>query len=114
MDPAREHASFVAFSHAARLAFGYVWRRADFPWMGVWEENRARPSAPWNLRALTRGMEFGVSPFPESRREMIERGPLFGTPTFRWIPARGRVAVEYWVILQTAGAPPEQLDWPAR
>jgi hypothetical protein len=114
MDPAREHASFVAFSHAARLAFGYVWRRADFPWMGVWEENRARPSAPWNLRALTRGMEFGVSPFPESRREMLERGPLFGTPTFRWIPARGRVAVEYWVILLTADVTPEQLDWPAR
>jgi hypothetical protein len=59
-------------------------------------------------------MEFGVSPFPESRRQMIERGPLFGTPTFRWIPARGRVAVEYWVILRTADAPPEQLDWPAR
>ena len=30
---------------------------------------------------VTRGMEFGVSPFPETRRQMIERGPLFGTPT---------------------------------
>ena len=31
---------------------------------------------------------------------MIERGPLFGTPTFRWIPAAATVEVEYW------GAPP--------
>ncbi len=114
MDRTREHAYFIAFSPTSRLAFGYIWRRADFPWMGIWEENGARPSAPWNGRTVTRGMEFGVSPFPETRREMIERGPLFGTPTFRWIPAHGHVAVEYWVILRTAAAAPEHLDWPAR
>jgi hypothetical protein len=114
MDRTREHAYFIAFSPTSRLAFGYIWRRADFPWMGIWEEHRARFSAPWSGRTITRGMEFGVSPFPETRREMIERGPLFGTPTFRWIPAHGHVAVEYWVILRTADATPEQLDWPAR
>ena len=112
MDPGREHGFFVAFSPAARLAFGYVWRRADFPWMGVWEENRARPSAPWNRQTVTRGMEFGVSPFPETRRQMIERGPLFGTPTFRWIPAGGRVSVEYWAILRNSASIPETLQWP--
>ena len=112
MDPAREHGFFVAFSPASRLSFGYVWRRADFPWMGIWEENRARPSAPWNRETVTRGMEFGVSPFPETRRQMIERGPLFGTPTFRWIPAGGRVSVEYWAILLSGAAIPETLEWP--
>jgi hypothetical protein len=45
-------------------------------------------------------MEFGVSPFPESRRAMIERGTLFGTPGFRWIPGRTRVDVEYRVVLE--------------
>lgn len=112
MDPLREHAYFVAFSPAARLAFGYVWRRADFPWMGIWEENHARPAAPWNGRTLTCGLEFGVSPFPETRREMVERGPLFGVPTFRWIPARRTVDVEYWAVLQPADALPDRLDWP--
>ena len=34
LDPAIEQASFVAFSPGANLAFGYVWRRADFPWAG--------------------------------------------------------------------------------
>jgi hypothetical protein len=113
MDAAREHAYFVAFSPTARLAFGYVWRRADFPWMGIWEENHARPGTPWLQRALTSGLEFGVSPFPETRRQMLERGRLFDTPTFRWIPAQQHVDVEYWAILQSADAIPERLDWPS-
>jgi hypothetical protein len=107
-----EHAFFVAFSPRSRLAFGYVWRRADFPWLGIWEENASRPQPPWNGQTLTRGMEFGVSPFPETRREMIERRRLFDTPTFRWIPAAGRVSVEYWILASTAGAVPETLAWP--
>ena len=58
-------------------------------------------------------MEFGVSPLPESRRAMIDRGTLFGVPTYRWIPARGGVDVEYWAVLQNANVVPESLDWPA-
>lgn len=105
MDPSREHAHFVAFSPRAQLAFGYVWRRADFPWMGIWEENLSRKNAPWNGAEITRGMEFGVSPIPETRRQMIERGSLFDTPGFRWIPAKTRVDVEYWAFVQHADAP---------
>ena len=48
--------------------------------MGIWEENHSRAAPPWNSETLTRGMEFGVSPFPESRRKMIDRGRLFGVP----------------------------------
>lgn len=112
LDPQREHAFFVAFSRASRLAFGYVWRTSDFPWLGIWEENHSRAYAPWNGRELTRGMEFGVSPFPESRRQMLERGRLFDTPTYRWIPARTRVEVEYWAVLRGDTAVPEALEWP--
>ena len=113
VDSAREHGFFVAFSPAARLAFGYVWRRRDFPWLGIWEENLSRSHAPWNSRTITRGMEFGVSPFPESRRAMVERARLFDTPTFRWIPAGAKVSVEYWCVSAAAEAVPEMLEWPA-
>ena len=44
--------------------------------MGIWEENRSRLQPPWNGRTITRGMEFGVSPMPETRRAMIERARL--------------------------------------
>jgi hypothetical protein len=114
LDPRAEDGFFVAFSPTAQLAFGYVWRRADFPWLGIWEENRSRPQIPWTSSTLTRGMEFGVSPFPESRREMIERNRLFEMPVFRWIPAATRVAVEYWILTQPASVIPETLEWPGQ
>jgi len=112
MDP-RRSAFFVAFSPDAGLAIGYVWKPADFPWMGIWEENASRTQSPWNGRALTRGMEFGVSPFPETRRQMVNRGTLFDAPTFRWLPARGVVSVEYCAIVAAADTVPESLDWPS-
>jgi hypothetical protein len=113
MDPARDDAFFAAFSPASRLAIGYVWKQADFPWLGIWEENHSRRHAPWNGDSLTRGMEFGVSPMPESRRAMIERGKLFGVPAYRWLPAKGRIEVEYWAMTMQADAVPENLEWPA-
>ena len=112
MDPARDHAFFVAFSPASRLAFGYVWKRADFPWMGIWEENHSRIAPPWNGHTLTRGMEFGVSPFPETRRQMVDRRSLFDVPTYRWLPAKRRVEAEYWALTSSADRVPETLDWP--
>jgi hypothetical protein len=112
MDPAIVDAFFVAFCPAMRLAFGYVWRRSDFPWLGIWEENHSRQFAPWNGQALTCGMEFGVSPMPEMRRAMIDRGRLFDVPTYRWIPAKGRVNVEYSALFLEADAVPERLVRP--
>ncbi|MCC6859765.1 MAG: hypothetical protein IT158_14445 [Bryobacterales bacterium] len=108
MDPGREDAFFLAYSPHSKVLFGYVWKRADFPWMGIWEENYSRESPPWNGKALTRGMEFGVSPMPETRRQMIERGSLFGHPTYRWIHARGKLHAEYWAFISAAEHIPEQ------
>jgi hypothetical protein len=112
MDPSHEHAFFVAFSPTVHLAFGYVWKREDFPWLGLWQENRSRAHPPWNGVTLACGMEFGASPMPESRREMIERGRLFDVPTFRWIPAKSRVEVVYWAIAHDADVVPERLTSP--
>jgi len=111
-DAEREDVFFIAFSPRYNLALGYVWKRADFPWLGIWEENCSRQGSPWNSRTVTRGMEFGVSPFPESRIEMIERGRLFGERTFRWLPALGKLSAEYWVVTQHCNTVPETLERP--
>jgi len=95
MDPKREQAFFTAHHQGLKLSFGYSWQRSDFPWLGIWEENRSRKNPPWNGRTITRGMEFGASPMPESRRRMIGRGTLFGVPTYRWLPARSRIEARY-------------------
>jgi hypothetical protein len=98
MNPGREDAFFEAVSGGLR--FGYVWKSADFPWMGIWEENLSRTHAPWNGNTIACGMEFGVSPMPETRRQMIDRGRLFGVPTYRWLPAKGRLSVEYCAFVR--------------
>jgi hypothetical protein len=106
LDPAQDEAYFEAWHPPSELLFGYSWDRADFPWLGRWEENRCRTHAPWNGGEIVCGMEFGVSPMPESRRAMIERGRLFGAPCYRWIPARSTVTVRYRAFARKEKGPP--------
>jgi hypothetical protein len=108
-----EHAYFVAFAPPYRLALGYIWKRSDFPWLGIWEENCSRQAPPWHGRTVTRGMEFGVSPIPETRRQMVERHRLLGAPTYKWISCYGLLKAEYWIASQVADEVPESLEWPA-
>jgi hypothetical protein len=110
MDPRTDQTFFFAFSPKTKVLFGYVWKRADFPWLGIWEENYGREHPPWNRRALTRGMEFGASPVPESRRKMIDRHSMFGVPGYRWLPAKSKAQVEYWAFIASADSIPESLD----
>jgi hypothetical protein len=101
--------SFTAWKPKSHLVFGYKWKLEDFPWISLWEENRSRDNPPWNGITVTRGVEFGVSPFAEGRRNMIERGSLFGVPTFRWLPANATATVEYAAFarrLDQPGLPP--------
>jgi hypothetical protein len=107
MNPFQERAFFVAWSPQYRLAFGYEWKRSDFPWLGIWEENAFRQEPPWNGRTIARGMEFGVSPMPETRRQMVDRGELFGVSSYRWAPARTRISTEYSAHLHLADRCPE-------
>ncbi len=110
MDPHRDRAFFFAFSPKTKVLFGYVWNRSDFPWLGIWDENHNRKQPPWNGKTLTRGMEFGASPIPESRRKMIERNSLFGMPCYRWIPAKTKVTVNYFAFITTADSIPNSLE----
>ena len=114
MDPHRERAFFLAFHPQTKLLFGYIWKRSDFPWLGRWEENHLRTHKPWLGKSLTLGMEFGASPFPESRRQMIERGQLFGVPGYRWLPAMKSATVEYCAFAVTRQSIPDNVEWDGR
>ena len=93
---------FTAFCPKRNLRFGYRWNPRDFPWLALWEENRSRRDRPWNQETVSCGLEFGVSPFPESRREMVDRGTLFHTPTFRWLGAKAKAFASYSAFLDYA------------
>jgi hypothetical protein len=111
MDPAREQSYFLAWSPTTKLLFGYVWRREDYPWLGRWEENHLRTEPPWNGQAVACGMEFGLSPMVGSRRQMVERGTLFGAPCYRWVPARSSLKVRYCAFIATSEYIPESIHW---
>lgn len=111
MDPAQEQSFFIVWSPRHQLAFGYAWKRADFPWLGRWEENHLRSSPPWNSAQFALGMEFGVSAMAESRRRMVERGKLFATPTFFWALAETRHSVRYCAFLRRSTTLPNGVQW---
>lgn len=100
MDPKREEAWFSAVNPEQGLLVAYVWKRTDFPWIGNWEENYQRAIKPWVKKSLTRGMEFANTPFPDGYRNAIDRGRFHGLPTFRWLPAKGRVTMDYDILVQ--------------
>jgi hypothetical protein len=99
LDPGRTVEYIVAVNWKLRLGMGYCFRRQDFPWMTVWEENFARQGAPWNGKAQARGMEFGTTPLPLGRDANLRRGPLFDTPTCCVLPAGAEHRARYLLFL---------------
>jgi hypothetical protein len=109
----KPQAYWSAWSPKYRFAIAYVWDAVEFPWLGIWEENRSRSHSPWNNAGVTRGMEFGVSPFPESRHAMVERGETLNTPGFKWLPAKGTLTATYYIRTFVTNEPPVDVAAPA-
>jgi hypothetical protein len=103
MDPKKEQAWFSAVNPRLGLMMAYVWRRADYPWVGIWEENRARKTAPWNGKSLTRGMEFTNTPFPVGLRKAVDTGKFQGQRAYAWLPARGKAVHDYSILATRVG-----------
>jgi len=99
LNPRREVEFIAALNLPHRLLLAYCFRRQDFPWVAIWEENKSRAGTPWNGAAQTRGLEFGSTPFPVTRREAFAVSPLFDTPTFSIVPAKGKTTATYLCFL---------------
>jgi hypothetical protein len=99
MDQKKDAAWFSAINPKQGLMVAYVWKPSDFPWLGIWEENFGRKQKPWAGKSLTRGMEFANTPFPVGLRKAVNMGRFHDHPTFGWLPAKGKVAFEYSIIL---------------
>ena len=99
LDPQREFGFVAALNWRLGLLLGYCFRRSDFPWVAIWEENLARAGSPWEGKTRARGMEFGSTPMPVGKEETFARGSLFDMPTFRRIPARSELRAPYVAFL---------------
>jgi hypothetical protein len=91
MDPGRRLAFVTALHLEKHVVYGYVFRQTDYPWLMSWmnftSDNRA-----------ARGMEFSTQPFDISHRETVAMSPLFGTPTFRWLPAKSKLETRFLIF----------------
>lgn len=99
LDPRSKLGFVAAVNLRHQLMIGYCFKRSDFPWVAVWEENRAIDRPPWKKRTETRGLEFGTTALPVQRHENVSMGDLFGVPTCTSVPARGRKTVRYAAFL---------------
>lgn len=99
LDPRLDIAFVSACNPRQRLLVLYAFRRADFPWVGNWEERNNRAAAPWNAKTFCRGIEFSTTPFAIPRRDTVDQGRLFGEQTYRWLPAKSGLAVRFLILL---------------
>ena len=99
MDPERDLQFITALNTEYKLLIGYLFWRAEHPWMMVWEENRKMKTPPWNGETITRGMEFGNTRIPGSAKEYFKKPDMDGTPTFGWLDAKGKLTTRYLLFL---------------
>jgi hypothetical protein len=95
LDPDREWEWVTAINPRQRLIYGYLFKRAEYPWLQYW--GYYPPTGK-----MARGMEFGTQPFDVPRREVITAGPMFGTPTYRWLPARSTIKTQFLLFYAPA------------
>jgi hypothetical protein len=88
LDPSRQLEFVTALQLEKHLVFGYLFRREDFPWLMSWMNFTGDARA-------ARGMEFSTQTFDISHRETVAMSPLFGTPTFRWLPAKSKIETRF-------------------
>ena len=84
MDPSRRLVWVTAINMAKQMILGYVFKRNEYPWLQDWE------FYPASLK-MARGMEFATQPFDVPRREAIQTNSMFGTFTYRWLPAKSKI-----------------------
>jgi hypothetical protein len=91
LDPNRELEWTTALNTKRRLLIGYIFRRSEYPWLQYW--GNYPPT-----EKFSRGMEFGTQPFDVPRREAVSTGTMFGTPTYRWLPAKSKITTRFVVF----------------
>jgi hypothetical protein len=88
LDPARQLEWATALNPKRRLVLGYVFKREEYPWLQTW--GNYPPT-----EKMSRGLEFATQPYDVPRRQVLSEGPLFGVPTYRWLPARSKIRTSF-------------------
>ncbi len=93
------NAAIAIHNRRHSLVAGYCFDRARFPWITLWEENRARKYPPWNGTARARGVEFGTSPMPLGIDQARQTQTLFDTPVFARAAPQSKMTTAYDIFV---------------
>lgn len=97
--PGRQIGFASALNWELGLVFGYCFRSADFPWLAIWHENRAREYAPWNGKTQALGLEFGTTPMPVGKEAMKRLRSSFQGSMDRVVPPHETVTAPWLMFL---------------
>ena len=87
-DPTRTLEWVAIVNTEQGMIYGYLLRRQDYPWIQMWGQY---PS----LDGLVKGMEFSTQPYDINKSTVVDAGPMFGTPTYRWLRAKGKLETHF-------------------
>jgi hypothetical protein len=91
VDPANELGWVATVQTVRHLIIGYVFRRADYPWVQNWG------NYPDNGK-LARGLEISSQPYDEPRRDAVAKNGMFGASTFRWLSAKSSIHSSFLIF----------------
>ena len=95
IDPARTYGYVTVLRPDKHMIFGYVFRREEFPWLMSWMNYSGDARA-------ARGFEFSTQPFDVSHRETVDAHEIFGTPTYKWLPAKAKLRASFLLFYSKA------------
>ncbi len=95
MRPSDTFGYFVAGNTRMNVNVFYIWPREFFPWLGIWDQKNTRTLKPWEGRTSARAFEFGSTPFPRSRSDLLAQPRMFDVSTLITLPAAGMLWVRY-------------------
>ena len=95
IDPARTYGYVTVLRPDKHMIFGYVFRREQFPWLMSWMNYSGDARA-------ARGFEFSTQPFDVSHRETVDAHEMFGTPTYKWLPAKATLHASFLLFYSKA------------
>jgi hypothetical protein len=84
MDASRKLVFVTALHPSKRLLLGYLFKPQEYPWTQNWEYYPP-------TKKLARGMEFSTQPYDVPRREVVQLNSMFGSPVYRWLPAKTKI-----------------------
>lgn len=103
MDPRREHEFITAIDTETNLMIGYLFPRQDYAWVQHWMNYPTSGAYSW-------GLEFGMQPYDMSKAEILALTPMFGAPTFRWLPAKSKLAARFLMFVTKVPAGFNRVD----